>query len=326
MRKVALTIALALASLVLAGCGTEQIQVTATFSDVGDLATQAPVTMADIQVGDIASIELAGNEALVTMNLDADAKVPEGVTARVRRTSVLGERIVDIVLPEDLTADAPLLADGDHIESTLVRSDLEDLVAEGSDLFGALSASQLAILIDEGGKGFGGNGLQIRNLLSNYRDIIHAYEGESKEIVSLIHSLKDFNDTLAPRADEHARSVANSAKALKMLREESLRLEQAVINLADLAKGSRSYLEAHTDDMSTFFRQVRVILAVLDEEQTSIKRFLKWAPGHNYNTQAVEYKTFNQVVQQFVICGFNDDPSNPARRCVGGADGEGGGP
>jgi hypothetical protein len=42
---------------------------------------------------------------------------------------------------------------------------------------------------------------------------------------------------------------------------------------------------------------------------------MKWAPGHNYNTQAVEYSEFNQVVQQFVICGLNDDPSNPARTC-----------
>jgi hypothetical protein len=29
----------------------------------------------------------------------------------------------------------------------------------------------------------------------------------------------------------------------------------------------------------------------------------------------VEFEQFNQVLQQFVICGLNDDPSDPARRC-----------
>lgn len=317
MRRFSSLMTAALVALLLAGCGEERIQVTATFSDIGDLATDAPVTMADIEVGKVVSIELAGNEALVTLDLEAEAAVPEGVTARVRRTSVLGERIVDIVLPEDLDADSPVLADGDHIDSTEVRSDLEDLVAEGSDLFGALSASQLAILIDEGGKGFGGNGAQIRNLLQNYNEILHAYERESKEIVSLIHSLKRFNDTLAPRADEHALSLVNAEKSLRVLREESLQLEKAIVSLGRLARGSKSFLDAHTDDMSRFFRQARVLLAIVDEHQSDINGFLKWAPGHNWNTQAVEYDEFNQIVQQFVICGLNDDPDNPARSCDG---------
>jgi hypothetical protein len=70
--------------------------------------------------------------------------------------------------------------------------------------------------------------------------------------------------------------------------------------------------------MKRFFSQTRTILGVLEEEQATLARFLKWAPGHNYNTQAVEWTEFNQVVQDFVICGLNDDPDNPARRCTGG--------
>ncbi|MGH2754099.1 MAG: hypothetical protein ACRDLB_06655, partial [Actinomycetota bacterium] len=74
--------------------------------------------------------------------------------------------------------------------------------------------------------------------------------------------------------------------------------------------------DEHLDEMSRFFRQTRVILEVLVDEQRSIRQLLKWAPGHNRNTQAVEYVDFNQVVQDFVICGLNDDPNNKARRCT----------
>jgi phospholipid/cholesterol/gamma-HCH transport system substrate-binding protein len=314
-RRVSVFLVAALAAGVLAGCGAETLTVSATFEDVGDLAPGAPVTMADIQIGKVDRIKLAGQEAVVTMSLDTDARVPEGVQARVRRTSVLGERIVDIVLPEDLTDDTELLADGAHIDDTAVRTDLEDLVDEGAEVFGAISATQLAVMIEEGARGFGGQGAALGGLLQNYRDIVHRYANRSDEIVTLIGSLKNFNETVAARSDEHARSIVNTSRSIEVLAEESLNLEKAVISLGRLARGSKSILQAHSAEMGRFFQQMSVILGVIEEEQVSLAKILKWAPGHNYNTQAVEYTEFNQVVQDFVICGLNDDPKNPARRC-----------
>ena len=315
IRRLSLVLAAVLAAGALSACGTETLTVTATFEDVGDLAPGAPVTMADIQIGKVGTIRLAGQEAVVTMDLEADANVPEGVEARVRRTSVLGERIVDIVLPEDLSDDAPLLADGDHIDDTAVRTDLEDLVDEGSEVFGAISATQLAVMIEEGARGFGGQGAALGGLLQNYRDIVHRYAGRSQQIVTLIGSLKNFNETVAARSDEHARSIANTSRAIEVLAEESLNLERAVVSLGRLARGSKSILEAHSAEMGRFFQQMSVITGVLAQEQRTLAKILHWAPGHNYNTQAVEYAEFNQVIQDFVICGLNDDPKNPARRC-----------
>ena len=317
MRKMAL-----LLSLVVLGSAcsnsADMIEVTARFRDVGDLVTNAPVTMADIKVGHVTDIRLDGEEAVVTLALDAEAQVPEGVTARVRRTSVLGERIVDIVLPDTLSSSTPSLENGARIEDTEVRSDLEDLVDEGVEVLGAISASQLAVMIEEGARGFGGQGQNLGNLLTNYRDIVHAYAGKSEELSDLIGSLRRFNETIAAEADAHARSVVNTARSIEVLKEESGRLERAVISLNRLAVGSRRILNAHLDEMKRFFSQTRTILGVLEEEQRTLARFLKWAPGHNYNTQAVEWTEFNQVVQDFVICGLNDDPDNPARRCTGG--------
>lgn len=321
MRRMRLALATTLVAVLLAGCGGDAIRVTANFDDVGDLAVDAPVTMADIQVGRVADIRLAGNEARVTVELDPEAKVPQDIQMRVRRTSVLGERIIDIVVPEDLTASAPLLEDGAHVARTEVRSDLENLVAEGVDVFGAIGASELAIMINEGGRGFGGRGQELRNLLSNYRDIVKAYSKRSDGIVTLIRSMRGFNETLAAKADDHARSVQNTARSINMLEEESVRLESAIISLNRLAKGSYSLMNEHLGRMKRFYSQTRVILGVLEQEQGALRKLLKWAPGHNYNTQAVEYTEFNQVIQDFIFCGLNDNPDDPARTCE--KDGEG---
>jgi phospholipid/cholesterol/gamma-HCH transport system substrate-binding protein len=316
MRKIALALVSCVIALTACSSGAEMIRATAEFTDVGDLAKDAPVMLADIQIGEVTDIQLKGNVAVVTFEVERDAEVPEGVTARVRRTSVLGERIVDLVLPEDLDADTPLLADGAHLDNTEVRSDLEDLVAEGSDVLGAIAASDLAVMIQEGGRGFGGQGARLRALLRNYEDIVAAYDEDSDEIVSLIDSMGSFNRKIAARADAHYQALENSARSIEVLKEESADLEDAVIALNRLAVGGKAILEEHSDEMTRFFSQMRTILDVLVNHTDDIETLLKYAPGHNENTQRVEYAEFNQVVQEFVICGLNDDPNDRARRCT----------
>jgi phospholipid/cholesterol/gamma-HCH transport system substrate-binding protein len=302
------------------------IDVTAKFSDVGDLASGAPVMMADITVGAVKTIELAGDQALVTMSVEPSAHIPEGVIARIRRTSLLGERIVDLVVPPSVSSSAPLLKDGGRITKTESRPDLEDLVRSGTDVLAPIAASEVATMVNEGAKGFGGQGQNLKALLLNFRDIVHAYAGRTQQIESVISSLNQFNGTLARHASAQARSIANSAKALGVLRAESDHLVSAVKSLVRLAKGARAILDQHSDEMSHFFSQMRVILGVLRSEQSSIAGALKWAPYHNRNTQLVEFMQFNQVLQDFIFCGMNDDPKDPARKCYGsGSSGSGSG-
>jgi phospholipid/cholesterol/gamma-HCH transport system substrate-binding protein len=318
MRRVVALLALGLMAGSLAACGgSSGLHLKARFTDVGDLAPQAPVMMADVKVGTVDGIELDHKRglALVTMTVERQASVPTDVVARVRRTSLLGERIVDLVVPPNTRAGEPLLQDGDTIRRTQVRPDLEDLVRQGTNVLAPIAASDVATMVDEGARGFGGHGQDLRTLLGNFRQIVHAYAGRTAEIQSLIESMNKLNGTLAPHAAAQARSLVNSERALRVLRAESGRLQQAVIALNRLSVGGKNILDAHEDEMARFFAQMRVILGVLRSQQHSITGFLRWAPGHNRNTQMVEFEQFNQVLQQFVICGLNDDPSDPARRC-----------
>lgn len=291
------------------------IRVTAKFTDVGDLATTAPVMLADVEIGSVSGISLDGTMAVVEMSIDPEAHVPRGVIARIRRTSVLGEQIVDIVIPEELPLDASLLENGDEIDLTETREDLEDLVIEGNDVLAPIVASEVATLVDEGAAGFGSRGEQLRKLLRNFEEIVDVFAGRSDTIRSVIGNVDAFNSALAARAEVHARAVANSARGLRMLREETGRLEVAVRQLAYLSGGSRSILEAHSDEMRRFFAQMRAILETVEDEKASIRRFLTWAPRHNRNLQITEFRDFVQVYQDFIICGLNDDPTDPARHC-----------
>jgi phospholipid/cholesterol/gamma-HCH transport system substrate-binding protein len=316
MRRLA--VALLAAVLVGAGCSSDPaISVQARFSDVGDLAEMAPVHYADIRVGEVTDIRLSGTEALVSISIDREANVPSDITARIRRTSVLGERIIDLVPDEDVTAESPSLKDGTTIADTEVRPDLENFVVEGSEVFGVIGASEIATMVDEGAKGFGDRGEKLATILTNFRDITGAYKGRTADIEELVKSLDRFNSTMAAEAGAHRNAVQNTSRAIEVLAQESDRLERALAGLARLAHGSRGILEAHSDEMDRFFDQMNVIVGTLADQQRSLALLLKHAPGHNRNTQLVEYDEFNQVIQEFVICGMNDNPRDPARRCRG---------
>ena len=316
-RLLGLTVVAALAlSLTACGGSSRMITASAQFSDVGSLVTGAPVMLGDVPVGKVTGITLSrDDQALVTLTIDPKARVPRDVTARVRSTSLLGERIVDLVPQSNLPANAPLLQTGDRIQNTQVRPDLEDLVSSGSGLLAPIAASQIATLVDEGYKGFGHSGGDLRTLLDNFDQIVGAYAKETGTIRSIVDSVNQLNLSLVPHLGAQAKSLQNSERALRVLREESGRLRAAVKALNRLAVGGASLMHAHFDQMSRFFAQMRVILGVLKDQQASIEGLLRWAPFHNRNTQLVDYYDFNQVLQDFVICGLNEDPSDPARTC-----------
>jgi phospholipid/cholesterol/gamma-HCH transport system substrate-binding protein len=295
----------------------EMLTVSARFDDVADLAPRAPVMFADVRVGNVKDIRLSGARALVTMKLDPRADVPRGVVARVRRTSALGERIIDLVAPDNIPAGAPALEDGAAIADTEVRADLENLVVEGSEIFGAIGASQLATLVDEGARAFGGRGEQLAILLRNLESITGAYRNETGDIKELVESIDEFNSTMASESEAHSRAIANTARAIEMLDDQGARLRRAIASLARLATGGRSILNAHADEIDRFWSQTNTIMRTLAEDQKAIRELLQLAPGHNRNTQLVEYAEFNQILQDFVICGLNDNPNDPGRRCKG---------
>jgi phospholipid/cholesterol/gamma-HCH transport system substrate-binding protein len=279
--------------------------------------------MADVEVGHVGSIELHGHKALVTMALDPSAGVPEGVIARVNRESVLGEQIIQLMAPKRLPESAPKLQDGATIEDTYVVPEVQNLVRQGTEVFGAIGASQLATMINESGIGFGGRGKQLKTLLRNFEGITKDYSAKTRMLKSLIANINALNAQIAPHASQHARAIANTDKALTQLRDSEHQLASALHALRRLAGGSRYILDRHVDEMRRFYQQMSTILGVIAGRQDSLRQILRWAPVHNRNTQLVEYQQFNQVLQDFVICGLNDNPDDPARACHGT---KGGGP
>lgn len=322
--SLAWVVCLAVVGAALAGCsrGDERIEATATFDDVADLATGAPVMMSDIPVGSVRSISLdpSGRRATVVFGVDRSAQVPADVTAQVRRTTPLGEKFIDLSLSGS-DPSGPLLADGATIAQTAVVSDLEQLIASGTDAFGALSASQLAILIDEGDRAFGGKGPQLRALVADLATLAEGYRSRTGEIVDIIDALGELAGDLAPETDAAGEALGQLREAFGILAENDEEFAALVVALSELAEAGDRVLERHLDQISTQIRGLRDVTDAVASEDAALRGLLRNLPRHNENVPLSERNNFVHVLLDIVLCGVpggGDVPGDPVDDCYPG--------
>lgn len=314
----------ALAAGLLAGCGGGEgnLTVTAVFDDVADLADGAPVQLADVGIGQVQSIHLddSGRRAEVQLSIERSAEVPADVTARVRRTSPLGEKFIEL-RPADATgAGQALLEDGATIDDTEVVPDLEQLVGSGTDFFGALGAGELAVLLEESAEGFGGQGQNIRAVLDNLGGVAEGFAAHTDELETLITSIDQLAADTGPAAAQHADALTNLAAATDLLDDDSEQLLDLMDSLAALATTGSSILREHVDEIEGQIDALHSVSRAVATEQDSFSALLENAQYHNEALRTGVRDFFAQVLNDFIICGVpggGDQPGSALNSCNG---------
>ncbi|MCU1498283.1 MAG: MCE-family lipoprotein LprK (MCE-family lipoprotein Mce1e) [Acidimicrobiales bacterium] len=329
MRTPAAALALAVAVVVsatgLSACSSDddQVRASATFEDVADLANGAPVMMADISVGSVTGIHLdrSGRRAKVDFEVDESAEVPAAVVAKVRRTTPLGEKFIDLE-PQTTADDQPLLRSGAVIKRTAVVSDLEQLVSSGTAAFGALSASQLAILIDEGSRAFGGEGPQLRQVLDNLSAVVEGYSTRTGDITDVIHDLNQLGGDLAPNVEGNADAMSNLNETMGILNENDERFFELVRSLNRLADDGNRTLTKYLGQIRTQVKGLRDVTDAVADEQDSLGDVLTYTPEHNEALPQGVRNKFVQALLDVIVCGIpggGDVPGDPVDACYPGA-------
>lgn len=316
MRASRLLLALALVAL-LAGCsllggGGERIHATTTFEDVADLADGAPVFMADVRIGNVTSIDLddTGREATVGLSFDRSAGVPADVIARLRRTSPLGEKFVEL-RPLTDAEDPPLLEDGAVIERSEVVADFEDVVASGTDVFAALGTSELATILHEGAEGFGGQGPHIRALLDNLSTVVGGYADRTGDLSRLINSIDELASTTGPAAASHAQALSELATTTRILDQQSEQLLDLVDALARAARVGNDILREHFEHISHQIQGLHAVTSAVRAGDGGLREILTWLDDHNRALQLGTEAEWSNVLNDFILCGVPGGGEGP---------------
>ncbi len=249
-RAAALTVAAALA---LGGCGfspyqlplpggadlgSEPYTVKVQFRDVLDLVPQSAVRVNDIAVGKVTKIDLNGWNAVVTLKVNRDAKLPGNTVATIRQTSLLGEKFVSLAPPS--TGAVGSLGNGDTIplERSSRNPEIEEVLGAASLLFNGGGLEKTNTIVRELNDALGGNEPEVRELISTTSSFIGQLD-ENKE--ALLTSLEKIN-RLAIAADEQTDAITGALddlpEALEVVneqRDQLVGLLQSLDRLGDVA-------------------------------------------------------------------------------------------
>jgi phospholipid/cholesterol/gamma-HCH transport system substrate-binding protein len=298
--------------------GNDRIELTATYEDVGDLVTNAHVRAGDVPIGVVTDIRLTGDfSAEVTMRVDRETGLPAETEAVLARTSLLGERYIDL----RPVGEGGRLEDGTHLENTRTVQEFEDLVRTGDETLSLVSADLLGSAVETGAVAFGGRGGLIGRFIDDVESFVGSYEEGSDDLLRLIDTVDDLTAGLAEDAEVNAESLAVLERASRVLEEEDDRLIDALSDLTDLAESGERILAEHREEIQDSIRRLRILLAQLTRIDGALSDLLTWAPRHNIHVpngiilEEGSGDHFAQVWLDFIVCGVNDTPGDPSRAC-----------
>ena len=303
----------ALTALLATGCSAGGTEVNAVFADAGDLTAGHAVKIADVVVGSVDSVELSDDyEARVAMTVKPEIALPADLSARLRKTNLLGERYVELV-PGD---GGGTFESGTTIADTSTVPELEDVVSSGTEVLMAVAADRLAGAIEAGAEGLDGRGETFGKVLTDLNVIVDAYDENSEDLVRLINGFDQFMADAGPQADLHGRALGELKQFTQVIEDEDERLIDALITVQDLAVTGTDIIKTHRRDFDEFFVRFDALTEEVRQRDDEVEDLFRHAYRHNYNTIRGVNAEQAQVFFDFIICGLNDDPGDPVRSCL----------
>lgn len=189
--------------------GVERTQVRVAFEDVGSLRAGDDARIANLRSGFVESIELEGQQPVVTIRLDGNRPVYKNATAALADRSVLGQKYVELdpgdesagELPNSATIPAGSTSDVQQLDKLLdvfdaptadaTQSTLQEvgggLVGRSEDLNDGIDAlpTMLPDLGTVSNSLAAGEGRDLASMLATADSLASAFEGREQQIAEL---------------------------------------------------------------------------------------------------------------------------------------------
>ena len=260
-----------------AALGDHPYTVSIEFPDVVDLVPQSLVKVADVSVGSVSGISVDPQtwNALVTVQVNGDVKLPANATATVSTTSLLGEKFVQLSPPAKGAVGS--LANG-----ATIPVDRAGRGAEVEEVLGALSmllngggVAQIKTISTELNKALVGNEPEIRSLLANLNRLVGALDDRKSDITRALDGLNRLSATLNDRRGQITNALDNLSPGLKELENQRTELVDLLQSLDRLSGVATNVVNRSRDDTLADLRSLQPTLRKLADSGQDLPNSLQ---------------------------------------------------
>ncbi|WP_201439986.1 MCE family protein [Saccharothrix sp. 6-C] len=260
-----------------ADLGDRPYRVTVEFDDVLDLVPHAGVKVDDVAVGEVEDIGLSedGSTALVRVAVRGDVLLPSNALARLRQSSLLGEKYLELAGPAE-RAGTPLV-DGAVIPVTRTNRN-----PEVEEVFGALSMllngggiAQIRDISRELSAALSGNEAAVRSLLSTVDTFVGALDSHKGEITRALDGLDELASSLESRKGDIGVVLDGLEPGLRVLHDQRGQLVGLLDALRELSGVAVDTVDRSREDLVADLRALEPTLRRLAESGQNLPQSLE---------------------------------------------------
>jgi phospholipid/cholesterol/gamma-HCH transport system substrate-binding protein len=262
-----------------AALGDHPYRLTIEFTDVIDLVPQSLVKVADVPVGTVSDIRVGPDwTAEVTVLVNGDVALPPDAQARVRTTSLLGEKFVELLAPQN--AASGRIADGATIPllRTSRAAEVEEVLGALSLLLNGGGVAQIRTIANELNQALEGNEPEIRALLDDLNALVGALDDHKSEITRAIDEINRLSGTLRDRRGQIETALADLPPGLRELEDQRGKLVDMLQALDRLSGVATDVVKRSQDDVVADLELLKPVLSKLVESGPHLVNSLSLLP------------------------------------------------
>ncbi|MFL6089970.1 MAG: MCE family protein [Aeromicrobium sp.] len=251
-------------------------QIVAKFADVVDVVPRTLVLMNDVPVGQVDEVKREGWHAKVTMTVRKDIELPSDAVADVRKTSLLGEKYIALLPPEDGTAASGRLTDGSVIPMSRTgrNPDVEEVLGALSFLLARGGVGQLKTISTELNAMMTGRTDNMRSVLERLDRVVGTLDESKSDIIAAMTEVNKLAVTLNRERDAIDEALGSFGPAIEVLDEQHDDLVKMLKALDRLGSVATTVIDTSGDNIVEAFRLLDPVLRELADAGDSFPRGL----------------------------------------------------
>lgn len=259
-----------------AAVGDHPYTVKVRFKDVLDLVPNSGVRVNDVPVGRVQTIGLAKGswDAEVTVVVNGDVKLPSNSTARLRQSSLLGEKYVELAAPPDTERPVGRLANESVIgvNRTGRNPEVEEVLGALSLLLNGGGVGQLQNITRELNAAMSGRESDMRHLLTNLDTLVKGLDAQRGDITRALDSMNRLTATLNSQRGKIDMALQNVEPGIRVLNEQRGQLVTMLKSLDQLSSVSTDVVNRSKDDTVHNLRDLQPTLRKLAQAGSNLPK------------------------------------------------------
>ncbi len=251
-----------------ADLGDKPYQVKVRFADVLDLVPNAGVRVNDVPVGRVNEIGLAPGswDAEAILQVNRGVELPANATARLRQSSLLGEKYVELAAPPEPEAPQGKLINGDviGIDRSGRNPEVEEVLGALSLLLNGGGVSQLQNITRELNNALEGRESDARNLLGNLDELVAGLDAQRDDITRALDSVNRLSASLNEQRGNIDTALRDLEPGLRVLNDQRGQLVTMLQSLDRLSGVATNVVDQSQDDLVHNLQALQPTLANLE--------------------------------------------------------------